>query len=358
MTMEKTVPIGRRRGDFDSFTGLLNKVSSLSYAHRMIEQAGVEQVTLCMIDLDKFKEINDAYGHLFGDSVILKVSDILKEAVEGYGIAARFGGDEFFLVLNRHLTERELREMLRSIRTKLAMAFATTTENLIITCSIGVSQYPKNGTDFDTLFRKADRGLYIAKIKGRNRYIIYKEELHGELPVDDWIMTNMDMSIRATLNTDFILRGMADVVAELIRGREDSLVKVLEQVRLLYRFDYVAIYSGAGFQRTVCSGRMANPQPDLACAHTDEVLELFDENGFYHVNMEQPYNGYTEVFHGQLQAHGISETMQCLIGTKAHLRGVLSLENEKKEDSTSQLPSDESLHLLVIFARVLGEIIL
>lgn len=352
---KKIMDVGGQE-DWDSFTGLLSKVASIDYAKKTIRQKVNGQITLCMIDLDKFKEINDAYGHLFGDSVILKVSEIIRTAVGTKGIAARFGGDEFFLVFDEKITETELREILRYIRTQLAMAFVNTEENLVVTCSIGVSQYPQNGNDFDTLFAKADRGLYIAKNKGRNRYILYKEEMHGELPKNG--EHHMSLSIQDTLNTNQILRGTADAIAELIRGGVDSLPKVMEQVRILYGFDYVTIYSGKELKRGFCCGKLSYPLPDLSCVYEEKVLNLFNMNGAYRMNISQPFGDYIEEYHGKYKEHHVREVMQYLIGDKVHLRGVLSFENDEADNKDSQMPSDERQHFLVIFARVLGEIVL
>ena len=127
------------------------------------------------IHLDNFKNLNDIYGHAFGDEVILRMARILKSVVKDRGIGARFGGDEYMVVFKNLGPETAIRAAAESIRTQIAWAFEESELADRISCTIGISEYPRNGADFDTIFKKADRALYIGKQKGKNRYIIYKE---------------------------------------------------------------------------------------------------------------------------------------------------------------------------------------
>ena len=123
---------------------------------------------MMIIDLDYFKSVNDHHGHMAGDEVLLSFSQHLSSCVRKKDIVARFGGDEFVLLLldvtsieiGRHKAEEILRLQDNSYG---------------ITKSIGIAMFPDMGRTYDELFRKADKALYKAKQK-RNAYCIYGEE--------------------------------------------------------------------------------------------------------------------------------------------------------------------------------------
>lgn len=167
-------------GTRDAGTDLLNKRAITSYAQRIIEDKPNHPVTIAVIDIDNFKDVNDKYGHMVGDEIIRSVADVIKEAVEGKGVAGRIGGDEMMVVLENLQSEEAIRTVLRTIRNNVAWLYNTREDRPKITCSIGASTYPKDATDYGNLFVVADKMLYLAKEKGRNRYIIFENDLHGE----------------------------------------------------------------------------------------------------------------------------------------------------------------------------------
>lgn len=162
----------------DFFTGLLNKKASQAKVKDIISNESGYHYMIVM-DVDNFKSINDNYGHLYGDEVILRIATIINKAVLGRGIVGRFGGDEFFIFTNSINSEMQLRSMLTYLRKTLRQEFVKDFGSEGITCSMGVSLYPKDGKTYDELFNKADKSLYIAKEKGKNRYIIYDPMKHG-----------------------------------------------------------------------------------------------------------------------------------------------------------------------------------
>lgn len=166
----------------DSFTGLLNKKACMEYSMEKLSVTDPKNVMwMIVVDIDDFKKTNDTFGHAFGDDVIKVVSDTLQKHLGKHGIVGRFGGDEFYSLIHDVPTRDDLTLLLKVISKDIMYEFD---EKIKLTVSVGVSQYPKDGTDFDILFGKADKSLYIAKEKGKNRHIIYDEELHGPYSAD------------------------------------------------------------------------------------------------------------------------------------------------------------------------------
>ncbi|MDE7222935.1 MAG: GGDEF domain-containing protein, partial [Acetatifactor sp.] len=156
---EDSVPYYATAEGKDSFTGLLNKRACAEYAAEMLA-AGSEIHYMAMIDIDNFKNVNDTYGHMYGDQVISQVASIINSTLNGRGIAGRFGGDEFFIFTNWITSEIQLRAVLTAIRKRVQNTFENQKQGCRVTLSIGVSRSPEDGRTYDELFKKADKCLY------------------------------------------------------------------------------------------------------------------------------------------------------------------------------------------------------
>jgi len=164
----------------DAVTGLPNRTYLSERLPDMLADARRDGtgVAVLFIDLDKFKSINDSLGHAVGDLVLKSVADRLKAAIRQGDMAARVGGDEFVLVL-RSMKDRSDPAMTADrIIHAIAADITTGQHQLIVTCSIGISLSPENGTDAESLIRNADAALYAAKEKGRNTWRFFTSELN------------------------------------------------------------------------------------------------------------------------------------------------------------------------------------
>lgn len=162
----------------DGLTGLYNKVTITEMAkNRILNKL---DTSLLIIDLDKFKECNDMYGHAYGDKVILTAARIIYDSVKNIGYAGRIGGDEFLCIIEP-TDEDTIRRVTKDIRLGIQWGIEAYNLDSVVTCSIGVARYPLNCDNYDSLFDLADKCLYIAKNKGRNNYVIYKPEIHSSV---------------------------------------------------------------------------------------------------------------------------------------------------------------------------------
>jgi diguanylate cyclase (GGDEF)-like protein len=162
----------RVRATRDALTGMLNRASILDVLEKEMSRSSreLQPLSVLMLDLDRFKQINDTRGHLAGDAVLRDAATRMQMCIRRYDSAGRYGGEEFLFVLptsdlNGAWTEAErVREAIE------AAPFHVFSEAMQVTCSIGVASRGWNGAD-DTaaLLREADRALYQAKDSGRNR---------------------------------------------------------------------------------------------------------------------------------------------------------------------------------------------
>ncbi|MBO6240290.1 MAG: GGDEF domain-containing protein [Butyrivibrio sp.] len=171
---------GRNRFSIDYGTGLLDKQAIIDYAKQRIADSD-EGFALCIMDIDNFKKINDTMGHSFGDKILGEVGKIVLKALGNDGKAGRIGGDEVMLIINGKTDKTGLRKYLKEIREKVECMKKDKDGYPLVTVSIGSGNFPQDVDTYDKLFNLADKMLYRAKNRGRNRYVMYNSEVHGPI---------------------------------------------------------------------------------------------------------------------------------------------------------------------------------
>jgi diguanylate cyclase (GGDEF)-like protein len=130
-----------------------------------------------MLNLDKFKQVNDVLGHKIGDLLLKAVSERLKKTLRKSDPVARMGGDEFMVILPEIAHEYDAGMVAEKIIEVFQWPFRLETKELSVTTSVGVSVFPKDGNDTDTLVKHADIAMYCSKGLGRNKYTCYSPEM-------------------------------------------------------------------------------------------------------------------------------------------------------------------------------------
>ena len=166
------------RAEHDELTGLPNRFLLSKRLEQAIAAVQRYHGTLAvgMLDLDGFKLINDRYGHATGDRLLVAVADRLKQIMRGEDTVARLGGDEFVLVLRVQDTE-ELESAMRRFLSALSSAYTIDGIGIHISASIGVTLYPSDNEDAETLLRHADQAMYKAKQRGRDCFHLFDVSL-------------------------------------------------------------------------------------------------------------------------------------------------------------------------------------
>ena len=159
----------------DSLTGIPNRALLADRMKQAIAQTVREQnmMAVCYIDLDGFKPINDIMGHEAGDQVLIEVANRIEKTIRGGDTVARLGGDEFAVLLLGLDRGGECVSTLERLLTAIEQPILIKNKSNTVTASIGVSIYPLDEEDPDTLFRHADQAMYVAKQSGKNRFHIY-----------------------------------------------------------------------------------------------------------------------------------------------------------------------------------------
>lgn len=171
----------RHLAHHDALTGLPNRLLFDERLHMSLQQAERHKTrgALMFIDLDRFKNINDSLGHAVGDALLCSVAARLVDSVRAGDTVCRQGGDEFVIVLHDiadeqevvHVVEGRLIPLIRKTHSVSGVEIHTS-------CSIGVTIFPDDGNDIETLMRNADAAMYVAKSDGRNNFKFFSEEMN------------------------------------------------------------------------------------------------------------------------------------------------------------------------------------
>lgn len=166
----------------DGLTELKNRSSFQSEVDCFVEKAKAlnTSVSVLLLDLDRFKHVNDTLGHDVGDQLLIKASERLKQTASKESTVYRLGGDEFVLVLT-DVTKVQSIALAETIINEFKQPFSLGHHEVKITPSIGISLYPENGQSSEALLKAADTAMYLAKNKGRNNYQFFDLQLNEKM---------------------------------------------------------------------------------------------------------------------------------------------------------------------------------
>ncbi|MBF0261739.1 MAG: EAL domain-containing protein [Magnetococcales bacterium] len=172
----------RRQANYDPLTGLPNRSLFLDRLNRELIRArrASSRVALMFIDLDRFKWVNDTMGHAAGDALLRETSKRLLTCVRKSDTVARLGGDEFTVILPDMARGPFAERVAAEILSQLILPYSLMGQEAFISGSVGVTVYPDDAEDLDSLLKNADTAMYRAKSDGRNAYRFYTPDMHAE----------------------------------------------------------------------------------------------------------------------------------------------------------------------------------
>ena len=203
-----------------------NKIDGLTkvYTREVINEYVKELISnnkpfsLCILDIDNFKYINDGYGHHFGDRVLINVAKNIKKLLGDNGVVGRFGGDEFLIVLDNIIDYDAVWDIWHTLLGSTSNLDDSDLNTLNMTVTMGASRFPKDSQTISGLFELADKALYRGKMKGRNCFIIYLPEKHATIN----LKTERDRAVSTTYlhsmvyglltNPDSIATGLEEII--------------------------------------------------------------------------------------------------------------------------------------------------
>lgn len=347
---DKTLDISVQDGLRDAGTDLLNKKAITNYARKLIDKRVGHKVTIAIIDIDDFKSVNDTYGHMFGDEVLRDVSGILKNTVGRNGLCGRIGGDEMFIVMEHLEDDESIRTVLRTIKNNVSWLYHNDQRNINkITCSIGAASYPDDAKDLDTLFSIADKMLYLAKEKGRNRYIIYRPDLHERYILGE----NPTATTEKVFYKYRKLRIVNDFIQQYICHYK-SKKECLEMVMSAFEMDSIFLYDMYAGTRYVLSGNVPEYEENGEFLKEDNYIPDFRDDGIKTVWNIILYERKAPHMYEAFEKMGIKQFIQviaCVDRSKSDSCFVISFNRNSQLNKWPEMDVD----YLGIIGNVIGE---
>lgn len=292
----------------DELTGLTNRYH-LSEQLNLLSQRADDQVpniesgsvAAVFIDLDGFKPVNDIYGHAVGDNLLRQVALRVKTVANNRGVLARYGGDEFVLIVNDDPQSAKATHIAEALLNKLAEPYRVQGQDLYLTASIGIAYDDGDDVDTDELLRQADIALYAAKRSGRNRYVVFDQQL----AVEAEMLNDARSMVRFALEADRLevwyqsildnqgrvvgVEGLARINDETGRIRHPGeFLKAIEGSELLVLLDFAAFEISCAFARQLRETFGAQA-PWVACnfspstitqsTFSEQVLRVISQSG-------------------------------------------------------------------------------
>jgi diguanylate cyclase (GGDEF)-like protein/PAS domain S-box-containing protein len=185
---------------YDPLTSLPNRSLLRQRLRQRIERGGSRRLALMFLDLDRFKHVNDSLGHAAGDELLRQAARRLRHAVGDAESLARFGGDEFTVMVAGDASNEAVENLAGEILDAFAGPLAVAGQEIAISPSIGIAYYPDHARDAEELLRHADAAMYEAKARGRNTWRVYS----ARLAEDASERTRLETSLRKALDRDEI----------------------------------------------------------------------------------------------------------------------------------------------------------
>ena len=233
--------------EHDPLTGLLNRPAFMERLRERLSRPEAPRAALLFIDLDNFKRVNDSLGHLEGDQVLATVAERLKGGLRASDLVARFGGDEFVVLLEDVHQRRDVQTVLNALLSVVEVPVQADGRDLSVTPSIGVAMYPEHGDTPEELLQHADTAMYLAKTAGRATYRFFEPAMAENAYADLVIEAELAQALTAD---EFVLFFQPQVDAQtgrltgaeaLLRWRHperglltpDAFILVAERHRLM-----------------------------------------------------------------------------------------------------------------------------
>ncbi len=274
----------------DTLTGLPNRLMFNQLLNQTIQSAkrNVKQLAVLFIDLDRFKIINDSLGHEAGDQLLQEIAKRFKESLRAVDIVSRLGGDEFVILIENFNDMNQVKTVAHKILSAAIKPMVIVGEECRVTASIGISVYPKDGQDEQSLMKNADIAMYFAKEEGKNNYQFYSPDIKNHSSERLSIETNLrralerrEFSLEYQARLDFKTGEITGVEA-LLRWNNPYLGQVTPtQFIPLAEETGLIVPIGTWVLKTACAQNVAWQKqglPPVCVAVNLSLRQLMNEN--------------------------------------------------------------------------------
>lgn len=355
----------KQQAEQDALTGMYNKITTQNLIQEYVQNEGISGA-LMIIDIDNFKQVNDSLGHLYGDAVLSNLARSLSNSFRNTDILGRIGGDEFLIFMKEVNTLEGARVNAEKILSLFQGLQVSRQQYYEISCSIGIAMFPSDGSDFATLYQRADYALYQAKKTGKNQYAFFDENAmqrflaYQELPLSSVTAKIDSNEERRVLNTE-----IAEYVFRILYSAKDvnkAISMILGIVGNYFHVSRAYIFEnsednqhcsntfewcGTGIEPQIDNLKKVSYEDDLGGNYYDN----FDENNlFYCADITTlPYKQQKI-----LMPQNIVSMLQCAITEDGEFRGYVGFD----ECGERRYWTQEQVETLVFIAEIISMFLL
>ncbi len=326
---------------FDGLTKVLDREMVLNYARYLIKKK--IPFTICLSDVDNFKNVNDGYGHMMGDIVLARFAKHINDIIGDRGVVGRYGGDEFIYVFPKITDYDDVWHVAFDILKSVSKITFENHEEIVLSYTLGLSRFPLNGKTVDDLFELADKALYRGKMKGRNCFIIYLPEKHA----------NIDLKCkRDTINSPLYIHNK---IYEFLHGANDldkSLQNVINYIGSYLMIDHMCIETKDKLKYEYVHPISSKKSGFLKLGY-DLIRNTMTNSGIIFENtVLLSKNKKTDKLMMTLEAQSIYSEVLCEIRVKNDVYGYLRCDMVSMD--TGRIWQQEDLVTLHLLAIVIG----
>lgn len=341
----------------DPLTKLYNRnVSRRKIDSYLASRGDNEQAALMIMDLDNFKEVNDRYGHLYGDAVLLHASSEISGFFRSNDIISRIGGDEFMIFMKnipgRALVEKRCQELIAAIRS----LHHEQAEDFSLSCSIGVALIPEHGVSYQDLFQRADRALYSAKTQDKGCFMFYDPNHSTPFPYPVPTVKNSSEETSPPISNAHLIRHVFDRFCES-NDVERTVRSILEMAGRHVNASRAYIFENDPENR-FCTNTFEWCNNDVSpqihrlqrVDYRDQLAdypELFNERGIFYC---PDIDVLPEALQELLAQQNIKSLLQCTIRENGVFRGFVGFD----ECVSRRLWTQDQIDLLTFLAQILS----
>ena len=350
------------QAQMDVLTGLYNKATTQAMIIDYLKKAHLQNKNqaLFIIDIDGFKEVNDHFGHLFGDAVISDLAHCIHNSFRKSDIVGRIGGDEFIVLFKNITTEELIIKKAQELINLLQRKYTSNGTNYKVSASIGIVVSPLYGTRFDDLFQKADHALYYVKEHGKNNFRFF----HENLPAPQYSSTRTleITNAKNKKNQKAFFENVIEYIFKILYRSQDANVAInliLEIIGRKYNISRTFILE-KNCREEYCNtfewcddgiASLQSEQQNIAKSIAEKFFSHFDENGIFSC-------GNTTLLPAELKTYfkksPVKALLECAMLNEGTTAGVIGFEYHHH----ARLWKNEEIEVLSFTAEILSTFLL
>lgn len=323
----------------DSLTGVLNREAVEMYVKWLINER--KNFSFFLVDIDNFKNVNDTYGHMVGDTVIQQTAHHLIKNSGDNAVVGRYGGDEFIIIFDGVTEYNDVWKTAHEVLNINAKGFEKDgTPNLTVTVTAGISRCPTDGNSYEELLNYSDKALYRGKTKGRNCFIIYLPEKHANISLKDEKDKRLSLMQRCTKVFNGLTAGGEDISAAVSNAFRGLIISNM--------FEHICLESPTKMSNSVVY--TLSEQKSFEHIPKPLIDKIVNADGYVSINQTESFLAHIEELDAAFKKQKLKSVLFARISAYNKDYGYIRVDTS----NSSRIWQNDEVSLVIIAAKALG----